>query len=90
MIMHRRSSIVIYSYLRYTVCPNKKETRFISGVSSSLSRKISLNYMLHYQGHFLFFHLIPNTRLYLNMTEKEQFKLMNVENRFAQNGVELI
>ena len=29
-----------YSYeMRYTVCPNKKETRFISGISS-LQRKI--------------------------------------------------
>ena len=46
--------------LASTVRPNKKETRFISEISS-LRRKIESNYMLHYQGHFLFFHLIPNT-----------------------------
>ena len=46
--------------LEYTVRPNKKETRFISEISS-LPRKIETNYMLHYQEHFLFFHLIPNT-----------------------------
>ena len=50
---------------RYTVCPNKKETRFINEITS-LSRKFSSNNMLHYQGHFLFFHLIPNTWWYLN------------------------
>ena len=44
----------------HTVRPNKKETRFISEISS-LPRKIERNYMLHYQEHFLFFHLIPNT-----------------------------
>ena len=44
----------------YTVRPNKKETRFISEISS-LPRKIETNCMLHYQEHFLFFHLIPNT-----------------------------
>ena len=44
----------------YTVRPNKKETRFISKISS-LPRKIETNCMLHYQEHFLFFHLIRNT-----------------------------
>ena len=43
-----------------TVRPNKKETRFISEISS-LPRKIETNCMLHYQEHSLFFHLIPNT-----------------------------
>ena len=47
-------------FLGYTVRPNKKETRFISEISS-LPRKIETNCMLHYQEHFLFFHLIPNT-----------------------------
>ena len=44
----------------YTVRPNKKETRFISEISS-LPRKTETNCILHYQEHFLFFHLIPNT-----------------------------
>ena len=52
-------------YISYTVCPNKKETCFINEIPS-LSRKFSSNNMLHYQGHFLFFHLIPNTWWYLN------------------------
>ena len=47
-------------FVPYTVRPNKKETRFISEISS-LPRKIETNCMLHYQEHFLFFHLIPNT-----------------------------
>ena len=47
-------------WVTYTVRPNKKETRFISEISS-LPRKIETNCMLHYQEHFLFFHLIPNT-----------------------------
>ena len=42
----------------YTTCP-RKETRFTSEISSLLRKS---NYMLHYQGYFLFFHLIPNTR----------------------------
>ena len=44
----------------YTVRPNKKETHFISEISS-LPHKIETKYMLHYQEQFLFFHLIPNT-----------------------------
>ena len=44
---------------KYTVRPNKKETRFISEISS-LPHKIETNCMLHYQEHFLFFYLIPN------------------------------
>ena len=51
--------------IRSTVRPNKKETRFISGLSL-LPRKISSNYITHYQGYFLFFHLIPNTWWYLS------------------------
>ena len=35
--------------------------------------------MLHYQGHFLFFHLVPNTVISQCMNEKEQFKLMHVK-----------
>ena len=57
--------MMVQPSFHYTVCPNKKETRFISRISS-LPRKIYSNYMLHYQGHFLFFHLIPNTWWYLN------------------------
>ena len=50
---------------KYTVCPRKKETRFISEIFS-LSPRFSLNYIVHVQGHFPFFHLIPNTWRYLN------------------------
>ena len=49
-----------YSRTVYTVRPNKKETRFISEISS-LSRKIETNCMLHYQEHIFLFQLIPNT-----------------------------
>ena len=55
-----RENSLLYQVVCYTVRPNKKETRFISEVSS-LARKIEPNCMLHYQEHFLFFHLIPNT-----------------------------
>ena len=60
--------------------PNKKETRFISEISS-LPRKIETNCMLHYQEHFLFFHLIPKHIMISQcMNEREQFKLMHVKN----------
>ena len=77
--------------LQNTVCPNKKETRFINEITS-LSRKFSSNNMLHYQGHFLFFHLIPNTWWYLNAWLKRN----NLNSCMSKsicaefNGVELI
>ena len=58
-IRENKTTAKIITYI-YTVRPNKKETRFISEISS-LPRKIETNYMLYYQEHFLFFHLIPNT-----------------------------
>ena len=63
-----------------TVRPNKKETRFISEISS-LPRKIETNCMVHYQEHFLFFHF--DTKHIMTsqcMNEREQFKLMHVKN----------
>ena len=64
-IKHRHfPTLFLWKLFRFsilcTVRPNKKETRFISEISS-LPRKIETNCMLHYQEHFLFFHLIPNT-----------------------------
>ena len=57
---HQLEFVTLDESVVNTVRPNKKETRFISDISS-LPRKIETNCMLHYQEHFLFFHLIPNT-----------------------------
>ena len=56
----RPEEVISFFDAQCTVRPNKKETRFISEISS-LPRKIKTNCILYYQEHFLFFHLIPNT-----------------------------
>ena len=59
-IIFSNAPILFIISLIYTVRPNKKETRFISEISS-LPRKIETNCMLHYQEHIFLFQLIPNT-----------------------------
>ena len=63
--LHRRLIKARFAVICNTVCPRKKETRFISEIFS-LPPRFSSNYLLHVQGHFPFFHLIPNTWRYLN------------------------
>ena len=60
--------------------PNKKETRFISEISS-LPRKIETNYMLHYQEHFSLLSFdTKHIMISQCMNEREQFKLIHVKN----------
>ena len=69
----------IFTILHYTVRPNKKETRFISEISS-LPRKIETNYASLSRAFSLLSFDTKHIMISQCMNEREQFKLMHVKN----------